>query len=102
MKSFLAGVFLFAAMGSHAVTVETHGAFDIHYCDAAGMGWNFGSAAPAANEIDFRSVITHEIGHSLGFRSDSNRSVYAQPHPYCGNLRWCDCVFQPRKEGGLI
>lgn len=34
---------------------------------AAGLGWNFGSAAPTSGQIDFRSVITHEIGHSLGF-----------------------------------
>lgn len=36
--------------------------------DAAGMSWNFGAAAPAVNEIDFRSVIAHEIGHSLGWQ----------------------------------
>ena len=34
---------------------------------AAGLGWNFGSTAPTSGQIDFRSVITHEIGHSLGF-----------------------------------
>ncbi len=37
---------------------------------AAGTGgWNFGSEMPMADEIDFRSVITHEIGHSLGWSS---------------------------------
>jgi len=38
---------------------------------AAGLsgGWNFGDGAPAGNAVDFRSVITHEIGHSLGFSS---------------------------------
>jgi hypothetical protein len=35
--------------------------------DAAGLSWNFGSGAPAGGQIDFRSVIAHEIGHSLGF-----------------------------------
>lgn len=35
--------------------------------DAAGFAWNFGADAPAAGEIDFRSVIAHEIGHSIGF-----------------------------------
>jgi hypothetical protein len=37
--------------------------------DAAGVsgGWNFGSDAAAGNQIDFRSVVTHEIGHSLGW-----------------------------------
>ena len=34
---------------------------------AAGTLWNFGSDSPGGGEIDFRSVITHEIGHSLGF-----------------------------------
>jgi hypothetical protein len=35
--------------------------------DAAGESWNFGSGAPGTGEIDFRSVVTHEIGHSLGW-----------------------------------
>ena len=34
---------------------------------AGGVSWNLGSDNPAAGEIDFRSVLTHEIGHSLGF-----------------------------------
>jgi len=34
---------------------------------AAGLAWNFSAAAPGASEIDFRSVVVHEIGHSLGF-----------------------------------
>lgn len=39
--------------------------FDI---DAAGTpgGWNFGPAPPAANQIDFRSVVSHEAGHGHG------------------------------------
>lgn len=36
---------------------------------AAGVSWNFGSGSPGSGEIDFRSVITHEIGHSLGWSS---------------------------------
>jgi len=36
---------------------------------AAGVSWNFGSDAPGSGEIDFRSVVTHEIGHSLGWDS---------------------------------
>lgn len=34
---------------------------------AGGLDWNFGQDAPAADQIDFRSVLTHELGHSLGF-----------------------------------
>ena len=37
--------------------------------DAAGNAWNFGSGAPSALEIDFSSVVAHEIGHSLGWSS---------------------------------
>ncbi len=37
--------------------------FDI---DAAGYGWNLGSGLPASNKIDFRSVVTHEVGHAVG------------------------------------
>jgi len=34
---------------------------------AAGFSWNFGAGSPLGNQIDFRSVVTHEIGHSIGF-----------------------------------
>jgi hypothetical protein len=34
---------------------------------AAGTSWNFGSDAPGTGEVDFRSVLTHELGHSLGW-----------------------------------
>ena len=34
---------------------------------AGGVSWNFGSDAPSGSEIDFRSVVVHELGHSLGF-----------------------------------
>jgi hypothetical protein len=34
---------------------------------AAGYSWNLGSGAPGPSQIDFRSVVTHEIGHSIGF-----------------------------------
>ncbi len=37
---------------------------------AAGYAWNIGTDSPTGSEIDFRSVVTHEIGHALGF-SDS-------------------------------
>ncbi|MDD5010510.1 MAG: PEP-CTERM sorting domain-containing protein [Phycisphaerae bacterium] len=34
---------------------------------AAGFGWNFGTGSPSDYQVDFRSIITHEIGHTLGF-----------------------------------
>jgi hypothetical protein len=47
----------------------------VYDTDAAGHAWNFGADAPRANEIDFRSVVTHEIGHGLGFTSSYNSST---------------------------
>ena len=35
--------------------------------DAAGYTWNFGAGQPLSTQIDFRSVISHELGHMLGF-----------------------------------
>lgn len=35
--------------------------------DAAGFAWNFGADAAGAGELDFRSIVTHEVGHTLGF-----------------------------------
>ncbi|MHB0912988.1 MAG: PEP-CTERM sorting domain-containing protein [Armatimonadota bacterium] len=34
---------------------------------AAGYSWNFGTGNPLSNQIDFRTVVTHELGHTLGF-----------------------------------
>jgi hypothetical protein len=31
------------------------------------FSWNFGAALPGFQQYDFRSVVTHEIGHSLGW-----------------------------------
>jgi hypothetical protein len=43
--------------------------------DAAGFGWHFGSAPTPSNAIDFLSVVTHELGHLVGFASSYNRSL---------------------------
>ncbi|MCF7818266.1 MAG: PEP-CTERM sorting domain-containing protein [Kiritimatiellales bacterium] len=51
---------------------DTYIRYDV---DAAGLAWNFGAAAPTGNEIDFRSVITHEIGHSLGWLGSYDPSL---------------------------
>jgi autotransporter-associated beta strand protein len=34
--------------------------------NGAGYGWNFGTGSPGSH-VDFRSVLTHEVGHALGF-----------------------------------
>lgn len=53
----------------------------------AGRSWNFGDNSPVSGQIDFRSVITHEIGHSLGFDSTYDKDyddfgwMYTDP-PY--------------------
>jgi hypothetical protein len=54
--------------GSYADVTIT---YDI---DAAGYAWNFGSDAPTGSEIDFRSVVTHELGHAVGFVSTYSSS----------------------------
>jgi hypothetical protein len=46
-----------------------HDTYILYDTDAAGNAWNFGKGAPGALEIDFRSVVAHEIGHSLGWSS---------------------------------
>jgi autotransporter-associated beta strand protein len=46
--------------------------FDIQAAGVSG-GWNFGSGTAGASQIDFRSVVTHELGHALGF----NTSYYS-------------------------
>ena len=58
---------------------------------AGGSSWNFGSNSPNGSQIDFRSVITHEIGHSLGFDtsydSDYNDFGYVGSG-YAGLTAW--------------
>ncbi len=57
---------------------DTQISYDV---DAASYGWNFGAGAPGVNEIDFRSVVTHEIGHSIGFYD----TYYPLPYDDWGN-----------------
>jgi hypothetical protein len=44
--------------------------------DAAGSTWNFGAGLPVGGQVDFRSVMTHEIGHSIGFNNSYDSSGY--------------------------
>jgi len=40
---------------------------DTNILSGAPWPWSFGEAPAGTFELDFRSVVTHEIGHSLGF-----------------------------------
>ena len=40
-----------------------------------GVTWNTGSQLPASNAVDFRSVVLHEIGHTLGFFTTYNSTT---------------------------
>lgn len=60
--------------------------------DAAGGEWNFGSGTPTGSQTDFRSVVTHEIGHTLGFYEtfdntydDWGYTYGTASSPYTGN-----------------
>lgn len=50
--------------GSTSYGFDTIIRYDI---TAGGNQWNFGDDTPTADQIDFRSVLTHELGHTLGF-----------------------------------
>jgi hypothetical protein len=43
---------------------------------AAGRSWNFGSGQCGSDQYDFRSVVTHELGHSLGFFSSYDSTFF--------------------------
>jgi hypothetical protein len=40
------------------------------------FSWNFGSGLPGLFDYDFRSVVTHELGHSLGWLGSYRSSPY--------------------------
>ena len=46
--------------------------YDVRMDFSTGVNWNFGSGTPTASQYDFRTVVTHEIGHALGFYPSYN------------------------------
>ncbi|HDZ20478.1 MAG TPA: PEP-CTERM sorting domain-containing protein [Phycisphaerae bacterium] len=75
-----------------SVNFDTFVQLDITAAGVGG-GWNFGSGNPAGNAIDFRSVISHELGHSLGFSDsyDASRKDFGWVGPpvrYAGLTEW--------------
>jgi autotransporter-associated beta strand protein len=49
--------------------------YDMRTAFSTGIPWNFGTASPPSGTYDFRSVMTHELGHPLGFDSSYNHST---------------------------
>ena len=56
-----------------STTYDVRMAFNTNFGTTA--SWSFGSGTPTASQYDFRTVVTHEIGHTLGFTSTYNTST---------------------------
>ena len=70
--------------GYNLSTSRSYDTYIVYDTDAAGFGWNFGSGKPSSSTIDFRSVVTHEIGHSLGMSS----TYYSDTDQFWGISTW--------------
>jgi PEP-CTERM motif len=57
------------------VNLSASQSYDARISLSTGINWNIGSAAPLSNQYDLRSVITHELGHTLGFDSTYDPST---------------------------
>jgi autotransporter-associated beta strand protein len=53
--------------------------YDVQMAFSTGYSWNFGTGSPNLSQIDFRSVVTHELGHTVGFDSsyDPTNHIFA-------------------------
>lgn len=49
-----------------------------------GTNWNFSTAGPASNQIDFLTVATHELGHVLGFGTAQEFNQYVSGDIFFG------------------
>ncbi len=56
------------------VNLSTSTDYDARIELSTGYSWNFGTGTPVG-QYDFRSVITHELGHTLGFDSTYDPST---------------------------
>src|SRR5207245_5646684 len=63
----LGGLALGADLGSSILIDST----------AAGWGWSTSLTGPVAGQMDLLSVVTHELGHALGFDHDAGNDVMA-------------------------
>ncbi|MGA2062473.1 MAG: autotransporter-associated beta strand repeat-containing protein [Thermoguttaceae bacterium] len=49
--------------------------YDARISLSTGYSWNIGTGTPGSGQYDLRSVITHELGHTLGFDSTYDPST---------------------------
>ena len=54
------------------VNLSASTSYDARMAFSTGVNWNIGPGTPSFSQYDYRSVITHEIGHTLGFDSTYN------------------------------
>ena len=59
-------------LGGNILGQELPGLIEIN-ASAAGFGWNLSAANPAANQVELRTVLEHEMGHVLGL-PDNNQA----------------------------
>ncbi len=78
----------------HGPWTRSDGTFQFD-TNAASTSWNFGTGAPTSGQIDFRSVVTHELGHALGFYPS-----YASSDDTWGNC-W-GTAFSPDNFAGVL
>jgi hypothetical protein len=71
--------------------------YDARIALSTGINWNIGSQNPGSSQYDLRTIITHEIGHTLGFCStyDSSTDTFGS----VGLSTW-DTLLRDSASGG--